>query len=74
LLQDLELKDNDILIAEMATQLIIELVYGTPLVWHVKGCGMLWYLYQTACGKQHMQFWGKYGVLMEDLAERAFNL
>ena len=74
LLQDSEPADNDLLIGEMATQLIIELAYGTPSAWRAEGYRMLWHIYQIACVKQHIQFLGKHGDLMKDLAERAFNL
>jgi hypothetical protein len=54
LLQDSAPADEELLVAEMATSLCIELNYGTPSPWHAHGYDALWYLYQTLFNKQHL--------------------
>ena len=74
LLQDSAPADEELLVAEMATSLCIELAYGTSSPWRAHGYDALWYLYQTPFGKQHLQYLETCGVLMHDLAKRAFNM
>ena len=73
LLQDAAPTDEELLVAEMATLLCIELAYGTSSPWRDEGYATLWYLYQTSFGKQHLQYLATCGMLMDDLAERAFS-
>ena len=73
LLQEEELAE-ELLLAEIATRLCIELAYGPQSVWRSKGYEALWNLYQTLCCKQHLQSLDTCGVLMEDMAKRSFGL
>jgi hypothetical protein len=74
LLQDSELAEKELLLAEITTQLCIELVCGTQSQWHREGYETLWHLYQTSCCKQHLQLSATCGILMEDLAKRVFEM
>jgi len=74
LLQDSASTDKELLVAEMATLICIELAYGTSSPWRDEGYATLWYFYQTSFGKQHLQYLATCGVLMDNLAERAFNM
>jgi hypothetical protein len=74
LLQDSAPADEELLVAEMATSLCIELTDGTSSPWRAHGYDTLWYLYQTPFGKQHLQYLETCGVLMDDLAKRAFEM
>lgn len=74
LLQDFEDEEPEFLVAEIATQLCIELAYGIASSWRDEGYGTLWHLYQTSSGKQHLQSLENCGNLMRDLAERTFKM
>jgi hypothetical protein len=74
LLQDSASADEELLIAEMATSLCIELAYRPASPWHATGYNTLWNLHHTPFGKQHLQYLETCGVLMDDLAKRAFKM
>jgi hypothetical protein len=74
LLQDAAPADEELLVAEMTTSLCIELAYGTSSPWRAEGYFILWDLYQVSFGKKHLQYLTTCGVLMEDLAKRAFKM
>jgi hypothetical protein len=73
LLQDSEPAEKELLIAEIATRLCIELAHGAPSSWRDEGYWTLWYLYHTPCSKQHLRSLDASGVLIEDLGKRAFK-
>jgi hypothetical protein len=73
LLQDSKPTEKELLVAEIATQLCIELAHGAASPWRYEGFATLWHIYQTMYGKQHLQSLETSGIL-EDLAMRAFMM
>jgi len=74
LLQDFsEFADAELLAAEIAAQLCLELAYGPPSQWRDQGYRTLWYLYWTPHGKHRLQMLARNGTLIKDLARRAFE-
>lgn len=74
LLQDtLDLVDERLLIAEIASQLCIELAYGLPSPWRDKAYETLCGVYQTGHGGESLQDLGRNGPLIACLASAAFT-